>query len=607
MDTGELLSVFIQHGEDIYNWTQNKENEIGRCDDLHLIDYSASYKFHRQNDRSFYYLHNNYERMENIKGISSIKVSKHDTQKLNFQEIRKVQIYNSTFKVTSTYRVLKQTEKIINFDVDHVQEKLVILSKFKQINHSRQHYYLFKIFDCKSGQVIFKCQLKNPDLVGRFSLGLFTINNGHMFWQNNVMKIRYDLTNSQNNQKYQEEDVFDFYPDIFNLNPNMKVLAFMPLDSIQSHRMGYVISDCQYERAKYIIILPYLNDKKIFLNRMKLNTHFFYTSIETTEEQERDYNDKVERQILLKLTESDNKEYHLRRFTRYLKRNILVNLMENKMKLEHSQPKNGRKFISIVCMNITEQKYYIYSQNGLLINRIEFDDYIEKYGDIIVTSPNGQNFILQKKSDKRMITLVKLTMFGMQIVSWQDNGGFSYDLINLLRKQLAEKSSQKQQNFIDELITKRDGEEIISDDIEMEFKINDELDLCIMITSENQRGFFYKNYDCSQKCVLTHSASLNALKLKLLAKNQNIQKISKEKNHSKKVSSSLRVVSKDRYDSFVMTSDQVYLYNKYCIHFHHFYDDFNSEKNQAMIDFHIVKNWEKGENTKYSEKFGQFI
>lgn len=118
--------------------------------------------------------------------------------------------------------------------------------------------------------------------------------------------------------------------------------------------MGYVISDCQYERAKYIIILPYLNDKKIFLNRMKLNTHFFYTSIETTEEQERNYNDKVERQILLKLTEADNKEYHLRRFTRYLKRNILVNLMENKMKLEHSDNQKGRKFISIVCMNITE-------------------------------------------------------------------------------------------------------------------------------------------------------------------------------------------------------------------------------------------------------------
>lgn len=91
-----------------------------------------------------------------------------------------------------------------------------------------------------------------------------------------------------------------------------------------------MISDSQYERAKYIIILPYLNDKKIFLNRMKVNTHFFYTSIETTEEEEREYNDKIEGQILLKLTESDKKEYHLRRFTRYLKRNILVNLMENK-------------------------------------------------------------------------------------------------------------------------------------------------------------------------------------------------------------------------------------------------------------------------------------
>ena len=94
-----------------------------------------------------------------------------------------------------------------------------------------------------------------------------------------MLKIRYDLTERLNNQIYQEKDIFDFYPNIFNLKKNMKVLAFMPLDSIQSHRFGYVITDSEYHKAKYILILPYLNDKKIYLNRMKVNTHYYYTSI----------------------------------------------------------------------------------------------------------------------------------------------------------------------------------------------------------------------------------------------------------------------------------------------------------------------------------------
>lgn len=143
----------------------------------------------------------------------------------------------------------------------------------------------------------------------------------------------------------------------------------------------------------------------------------------------------------------------------------------------------------------------------------------------------------------------------------------------------------------------------MSDDVDLEFRINDDLDVCIMITSENHRGFFFKKYDRTQKSIMTHSLPLNSLKMKFLDKNINIKNLT-SKNENSKIDSSLRVVSKDRYTAFVMTNKQIYLYNKYCIHFHHFYDDFNSEKNQSEVDFHIVKNWEKGENTKYSEKFG---
>lgn len=55
---------------------------------------------------------------------------------------------------------------------------------------------------------------------------------------------------------------------------------------------------------------------------------------------------------------------------------------------------------SIVCMNITESKYYIFSERGLMINRVDFSQIMEQYLSIKAVSPNGRNFVLLKKKKK---------------------------------------------------------------------------------------------------------------------------------------------------------------------------------------------------------------
>ena len=86
-----------------------------------------------------------------------------------------------------------------------------------------------------------------------------------------------------------------------------------------------------------IKFMPYLHEKKIYLNRQKINTNYMYTSFET----------KV---------------------------------------------KDGDKTVpvtSIISINLTESKMYAYSQNGRLINRINFSSLVEQYGEINTFSPNG--------------------------------------------------------------------------------------------------------------------------------------------------------------------------------------------------------------------------
>lgn len=72
-----------------------------------------------------------------------------------------------------------------------------------------------------------------------------------------------------------ENEVFDYYTDIFQLNPGERVKSGTPLDSIRSHKMAYVTSDKENFSTSKVKYTPYLHEKKLFLNRFKLNTDYF--------------------------------------------------------------------------------------------------------------------------------------------------------------------------------------------------------------------------------------------------------------------------------------------------------------------------------------------
>ena len=51
--------------------------------------------------------------------------------------------------------------------------------------------------------------LKNKDLIGRLLSGLYTFVDGHIYYNNNVIKIRYDLIKSVDSHRYKENEIFD--------------------------------------------------------------------------------------------------------------------------------------------------------------------------------------------------------------------------------------------------------------------------------------------------------------------------------------------------------------------------------------------------------------
>lgn len=84
------------------------------------------------------------------------------------------------------------------------------------------------------------------ELIGRLRSGLCTFVGGHLYYNKDVIKIRYDLIKrQQDHHLYKDIDVFDFYNNIFQLKKGnrFRVMSNTPLDSILSHKFVYIIID----------------------------------------------------------------------------------------------------------------------------------------------------------------------------------------------------------------------------------------------------------------------------------------------------------------------------------------------------------------------------
>ena len=139
------------------------------------------------------------------------------------------------------YQEASMSDTIKTFGYDRVGQKIVMLLKADA--HSQKLdgvVYTFQILDLATLKIELSIEIKNETLIGRLLSGLYTLLNGHLYYNNNVIKIRYDLVASANSYRYSEGDFFDYYFNIFELDDDIRILSSTPLDAIRSHRLAYI-------------------------------------------------------------------------------------------------------------------------------------------------------------------------------------------------------------------------------------------------------------------------------------------------------------------------------------------------------------------------------
>lgn len=86
-------------------------------------------------------------------------------------------------------------------------------SKFDVVKRN----FKIKIFCICHNRIVLDINVENRTLIGILLSGFNTFENGHIYYRNNVIKIRYDLLTKEgaNFNRLTEDEVFNHYEDIF--------------------------------------------------------------------------------------------------------------------------------------------------------------------------------------------------------------------------------------------------------------------------------------------------------------------------------------------------------------------------------------------------------
>ena len=232
--------------------------------------------------------------------------------------------------------------EVINYGYDE-RDSVIILLKKEKSKKDKYHVTLIDILDDFQIKVLYNDMIKQKDIIGRLKSGLYMIVNGHIYFNNNLTKIRYDLLKSNNTTKeYRYTQIFDVYRDVLKLDkqPGASRTEIcetdMPIVEIQSRRLIYLLKNNIDLTPKRILMLPFLHTRNVLMRK-----------------------------------QHPDREYHTTILRKY------------------SDDSAGLLSDHYVTMSISSLYVQVYSVNGLQTNKFSYEKIASVYGKPKATSNNG--------------------------------------------------------------------------------------------------------------------------------------------------------------------------------------------------------------------------
>jgi hypothetical protein len=152
--------------------------------------------------------------------------------------------------------------EILNFGIDKENRRLIILTGIKNSKDKRDKF--IAIYDIDKEKVMYYSQIKDREIIGRLKSNLYAFADGHIYFGNKVIKIRYDLLGKYKELK--ENMLFDSYDNILVIGKNEQIQYNTPIKTSTYNRLAYMIRNLKEKTPRRLLITPYLHERKLHLN-----------------------------------------------------------------------------------------------------------------------------------------------------------------------------------------------------------------------------------------------------------------------------------------------------------------------------------------------------
>ena len=80
------------------------------------------------------------------------------------------------------------------------------------------------IYDIESEEILINLKIKSREIIGRLKSNLYNFVGGHIYYNNKVIKVRYDLLETFKGGEILEHQLFDHYSDVIKLKSSSDVI-----------------------------------------------------------------------------------------------------------------------------------------------------------------------------------------------------------------------------------------------------------------------------------------------------------------------------------------------------------------------------------------------
>lgn len=188
------ITAFFLHGRDMYFWVEGKTKIKKVNTDFQVV--SESFTWINDNNLIIFTEHFN-------------------SQNQTVFSLRQIMVEFSGFETKILYQQKQILSKVKAFAFDMSANILLLVKKFGK--KAKGHQKL-QIMDIGLNEILYEAKTENSELYGRMKSQNLIFLNGHIYYGNKCIKIRYDLLRDKKTiRDFKEHEILDYYDNILPL------------------------------------------------------------------------------------------------------------------------------------------------------------------------------------------------------------------------------------------------------------------------------------------------------------------------------------------------------------------------------------------------------